>query len=228
MRAVLQVPGAKKKKAGRHVLTPSASAYLETVLATGHLQALERLFQSEGKDYFLFPGGIGRVAPRQVVNRGDKALDRTVALNLFKELQQTAGVAQVAKRGFHGFRRRAVDVLVSLGATPSEIMAAGSWGTNQIPLDVYHAGIADEDGVRAADLLESRRPRQLPVDRLQGARPPVDVQVDYPATYPDLAHLLKTKNLTDAEIDEVLELSRWAWVELNYRPHAYQACALTT
>ena len=21
---------------------------------------------------------------------------------------------------------------------------------------------------------------------------------------------------------------RWAWVELNYRPHAYQACALTT
>ncbi len=22
--------------------------------------------------------------------------------------------------------------------------------------------------------------------------------------------------------------SMWAWVELNYRPHAYQACALTT
>jgi hypothetical protein len=21
---------------------------------------------------------------------------------------------------------------------------------------------------------------------------------------------------------------QWAWVELNYRPHAYQACALTT
>jgi hypothetical protein len=24
------------------------------------------------------------------------------------------------------------------------------------------------------------------------------------------------------------DLSEWAWVELNYRPHAYQACALTT
>jgi hypothetical protein len=23
-------------------------------------------------------------------------------------------------------------------------------------------------------------------------------------------------------------LLKWAWVELNYRPHAYQACALTT
>jgi hypothetical protein len=22
--------------------------------------------------------------------------------------------------------------------------------------------------------------------------------------------------------------TKWAWVELNYRPHAYQACALTT
>jgi hypothetical protein len=40
---------------------------------------------------------------------------------------------------------------------------------------------------------------------------------------PALAHLLKVKGLTDPEIDEVFELSRWAWVELNYRPHAYQA-----
>ena len=23
-------------------------------------------------------------------------------------------------------------------------------------------------------------------------------------------------------------MREWAWVELNYRPHAYQACALTT
>ena len=23
-------------------------------------------------------------------------------------------------------------------------------------------------------------------------------------------------------------LQQWAWVDLNYRPHAYQACALTT
>jgi hypothetical protein len=24
------------------------------------------------------------------------------------------------------------------------------------------------------------------------------------------------------------DFNQWAWVELNYRPHAYQACALTT
>ena len=28
--------------------------------------------------------------------------------------------------------------------------------------------------------------------------------------------------------DEVRRARQWAWVELNYRPHAYQACALTT
>ena len=54
------------------------------------------------------------------------------------------------------------------------------------------------------------------------------IEVVYPETYPDLAQLLKAKNLTDLEVDEVLELAKWAWVELNYRPHAYQACALTT
>src|ERR1043166_7645566 len=26
---------------------------------------------------------------------------------------------------------------------------------------------------------------------------------------------------------ELVSCSAWAWVELNYRPHAYQACALT-
>jgi hypothetical protein len=36
------------------------------------------------------------------------------------------------------------------------------------------------------------------------------------------------KNLTDTEIDEVLELGKWACEELNLGPHAYQACALTT
>jgi len=31
------------------------------------------------------------------------------------------------------------------------------------------------------------------------------------------------KNLTDTEIDEVLELGKWACEELNLGPHAYQA-----
>ncbi len=42
-------------------------------------------------------------------------------------------------------------------------------------------------------------------------------------TDPDLAQLLKAKNLTDAEVGEVRERTKWAWVELNYRPHAYEA-----
>ncbi len=50
-----------------------------------------------------------------------------------------------------------------------------------------------------------------------------EVSLDYPDSYPALAHLLKTKNLTDLEVSEVMELSEWAWEELNLRPHAYQA-----
>jgi hypothetical protein len=51
-----------------------------------------------------------------------------------------------------------------------------------------------------------------------------------------LAHALKQSDLSDAEVEEVAyalqqvtdAAGEWAWVELNYRPHAYQACALTT
>ena len=78
---------------------------------------------------------------------------------------------------------------------------------------------------RAAALLESRRDGSLLAD---APREKHDLEVSYPETSPDLAQTLKAQNLTDAEVDEVLELSQWAWVELNYRPHAYQACALTT
>ena len=45
--------------------------------------------------------------------------------------------------------------------------------------------------------------------------------------YTALAQILKDKNLTDAEINKVIELISWARGELNLRPHAYQACALT-
>jgi len=55
------------------------------------------------------------------------------------------------------------------------------------------------------------------------AKLPADViSLDYQATDPDLTHTLTQKGLTDEAVGEVLELTQWAWVELNYRPHAYQ------
>ena len=36
----------------------------------------------------------------------------------------------------------------------------------------------------------------------------------------------RAKSLTDGEVDQALKLAEWAWVELNYRPHAYQATSL--
>jgi integrase len=228
VRAVLQVPGSKKKLGGRHCLTSSASLHLEHAIQSGHLRRLEEAYQAEGTDYYLFPGGIGRVAAKATITRGDRPWDRTVALKMFKELQEAAGVVQIAKRGFHGFRRRAVDVLVALGATPSEIRAAGAWRTNQIPLEIYHDGVENADGARAAALLDSRRGGSLQAGSPRGRPTEVEVRVDYPATSPALAQILKAQNLTDAEIDEVLELSQWACEELNLGPHAYQACALTT
>jgi hypothetical protein len=191
------------------------------VLREGFLRELEVAYQREGRDYHLFPGRIGKLPADAVVPVGIyKAWDRTVALESFKALELAAGVRHVQKRGFHGFRRSAVDVLVAEGATTAELQAAGSWKTSQIPLELYRSSINDGDAERAADLLEQARGRTRS-GRDLSTRPEVDV--NYPESYPALAQLLKAKNLTDAEVSEVLELSEWAWVELNYRPHAYQA-----
>ncbi len=55
---------------------------------------------------------------------------------MFLDFELAAGVRHVHGRGFHGFRRRAVDVMVKHGATPSQIQAAGNWSSVQIPYEV--------------------------------------------------------------------------------------------
>jgi hypothetical protein len=68
-----------------------------------------------------------------------------------------------------------------------------------------------------------------------GPRPPragaesLGTEVGTPTGTP-LAHTLKQCDLSDAEAEEVAQAlqgvvegsDQWAWVELNYRPHAYQ------
>ena len=55
-----------------------------------------------------------------------------------------------------------------------------------------------------------------------------------PTMMPRIRHYRDVDQPRTVLVDvSALSLSRgrsgsWAWVELNYRPHAYQACALTT
>jgi hypothetical protein len=62
-------------------------------------------------------------------------LDKDTANGMFLGLEHEAGVTHCYLRGFHGFRRRVVDILVEAGATtPEEIQAAGSWTSLRTPL----------------------------------------------------------------------------------------------
>ena len=45
----------------------------------------------------------------------------------------------------------------------------------------------------------------------------------FPETDPNLTRALKDENLSDGEVTEVQGLLEWAWEDLNFRPHAYQA-----
>ena len=112
----------------------------------------------------------------------------------------------------------------------------------KIPMEIYLAGISDQDRRQAAALL-AKPPSRVPDAEAPGERParPI-VDVSYPETDPDLAQLLKAKNLTDAEVEEVLELtvgpggvepptSRLSGVRsnhLSYRPYVLHLPFLPT
>ena len=89
-------------------------------------------------------------------------------------------------------------------------------------MDVYREGIKDKHRTAAAKKLSRRHTKRFG----EGGNPP-EMGALYPELYTVLAQALKDKNLSDAEIAEVLALTKWARAELNGRPHAYQACALT-
>ena len=97
-----------------------------------------------------------------------------------------------------------------------------------VPIDREHRAARQ----RAKKLLSACKARlaqgtaSSPDHAASAERPGFEVVA--PEVVPDLAQYLKRQSLTDAEVDEALKLAEWAWVELNYRPHAYQACALTT
>jgi hypothetical protein len=56
-----------------------------------------------------------------------------------------------------------------------------------------------------------------------GSSPPIDTPIDTPSPFRPMK---KPHSAANTKRGNQFEL--WAWVELNYRPHAYQACALTT
>jgi integrase len=223
----LDVPGKHNKKAGVYYLTPDATLAMSTALESGYLRDLEAQYQAHGADFPIFPGGIGGLQAGQVAPVGVEAsLNRRTALAWFTNLEAKAGVKHGAKRAFHGFPRRAVDVLVKLGATPAQIQAAGGWSSIQIPMEIYRAGISDQDRRQAAALLAKRPAKRPEASAAEDRLVTPTVEVSYPETGPDLAQ--KARNLTDAEVEEVLELTEWAWEELNFRPHAYQALPQST
>ncbi len=165
------VPGQRNKPAGPYYLTPEGMRALIEALERGYLRELDARFRKDGTDFPLFPGlergqrfvggkGVGtsrRLAPDGIVPVGTYGtLDKDTANGLFLDLEHEAGVTHRFLRGFHGFRRRVVDILVEAGATPQEIQAAGSWTSLRTPLEVYRRKLNDADRRRSAPLLSSR------------------------------------------------------------------------
>ena len=150
----LEVPGMGRKQAGKYFLTPAGAFHLIRVLQSGYLRELEAEYQATGTDYPIFPGGVRRLRADAAIPAGQRRnLNRRTMQDWFVELEARAGVRHLDQRAFHGFRRRAVDILVKSGATPAQIQAAGNWSSIQIPMDLYREGVTDQDRREAAAML---------------------------------------------------------------------------
>jgi hypothetical protein len=91
---------------------------------------------------------------------------------------------------------------------PTSFFASCRLGIHRVPFVAWSSLFFVQLSLRC---LEDQGPaRHAPLDRRAGV-----------SLYCLLAHMQLSKNM------EAWTPSWWAWIDLNYRPHAYQACALT-
>jgi len=106
---------------------------------------------------------------------------------------------------------------------------------NVVPVPLYDRGIFQGSPLRANDLLLNSEPSTAPsrllvmtrsmsgsrANRFEGGPAVLDVRCD--RHYDQQSLTMNSKTPPDAEAVAGYRFAVWAWVELNYRPHAYQA-----
>ncbi len=131
----------------------------------------------------------------------------------WQRAEEASKLKHVAGRGWHSLRRK---FATELKHRPlRDLSHRGGWKEPQTVVKCYQR--PDETTMR--DALATRgRVKQVvtscPIDTTNRHHPslPTAKQIPPDAVTPS----------------GMVNLVLWAWVELNHRPHAYQACALTT
>ena len=122
-------------------------------------------------------------------------------------------------RGWYGVRRQAADEAKRQGISGEGLMQHGGWTDTQVPDAIYADQEAEYARAEAAAVRAEIRGES--VSASPGSLPKVDPTWTPETTTANLVRVRRRKSL-------ISQVFQWAWVELNYRPHAYQACALTT
>jgi len=210
--------GRRRKKRGAVVhLTPGQLAAVQRALGPG---GYLHPFEAQGEpDYPLFPQGQlagGRKGQPRVADRHLAAgpMNGRTLQDWFGQAEKLAGVPHVWGRGAYGLRRVAVDAASDAGISPHGLKEHGGWSDTQVPDQIYR----DQEAESAREEAKGIRARirgepSATLPRNPEPEPGTEQTPEVPG------HAQPLAPLTD---------DQWAWVELNHRPHAYQACALTT
>ena len=158
-------------------------------------------------------------------------LDRDRVEHFMREYEQPChdgdyprGQVRLQERyGSQAFRRGVATALRK--RVPGELQDPGGWASYVSPLKCYIR--QDSEAQRAALGRRLETTRGHATERGRRVRMHGSHQLA-PRTGTTPTASRKTKRRCDDISQRRSPLQLWAWVELNYRPHAYQACALTT
>jgi integrase len=138
--SLLETPGSGKKEGAKVDLTDGMVRKLSHAFDTW-LSTLERRYQADGVDYYLFPAGRavhkigGNWDPKSL--DGQEPVSREWVLKHFHLCEDAAGVRRLKGRGAYGVKRQAVDKALEEGISDDAVMNLGGWTSSRMPREVY-------------------------------------------------------------------------------------------
>jgi len=162
-------PAMKGQPAVPWFLTAFQRREIDMALTT-HLSELERLYQSDDRDYPLFPAARMYEKAREErrpINPTMPGAYRPVGEGLtekwLRAAEREAGIEHVPGRLWHGLRRTASDVVYD-AAGLSVLTTAGGWQNQTTPGKVYVGKARNRDRAVARNVMEKKRARNAEKD----------------------------------------------------------------
>jgi hypothetical protein len=147
----VRVPGCDRKRGVIVSLDAPARRALEYALLDGHLHDLEAAYRrGDIVDYPMVPGGPMDGGKVPLSSASARPISLSTLRRLYQAWERLADVPTRAGRGWHAYRRAAVDAAVDLHDNPEVLARVGAWSAHSdVRARIYRARSDDRVAVEA-------------------------------------------------------------------------------